>query len=315
MRWVIVGSSGYIGSALCQFLVERGAPVLSISRSAFAPSGCDHLQLSRFAEEGFEGVFQAGDRVVYTAGLSSAGACRKRPTEAGWLNCELPSRLLQAADSAGIESFLYLSSVKARSAPSGVIAGEDCGNPASDVYGRSKWQAERKMLAQNVRCRFNILRPAAVYGSLAASEGDRAVSPAQGTRGKRAHGIRRLLRRWGGLIPWVPATGFRSFISLADLLQVICLIEDSACDRETLIAAEPKFYDSAALITAASGASVRSSSVLSALLLWPFRLFHKRGLAARVLELERSELYSAGRARARLNWRARDRYRDFLRGY
>lgn len=310
MRWVVIGSSGYIGSALCQQLAGRGDYVLSISRSAIGPAGCEHVQISEFSEEGFNSVFRAGDQIVYAAGVSSARVCRKEPSIANWLNCELPNRLLALADSAGAASFLYLSSVKARSAPSGVIAGEECGTPATDVYGQSKWHAERKLLAQKVGCRLNILRPAAVYGSF-------AVSPekvSQSAQNKRAHTIGRLIRRWGRWLPWAPATGYRSFISLPDLLQAICLIDEQGCDREIFIAAEPRYYDSAALIAAASGVNVRSSSVLSALLLWPFRLLRKGGFAARVLELERSELYSAGRLRARLHWQAKNRYQNFLRG-
>ena len=310
MRWVVIGSSGYIGSALCQQLAERGAHVLSISRSEMGPGGCEHLQVSQFSEEGFSALFRPGDQVVYAAGMSSARACRKDPANAAWLNCEFPSRLLALADSAGAASFLYLSSVKARSAPSGVIAGEECGVPATDVYGQSKWQAERTLLAQNVSCRLNILRPAAVYGSFATGQ-DHVPQSAQG---KRAHRAGRFMSRWGSWLPWAPATGFRSFISLPDLLQAICLIGEQDCDREIFIAAEPRFYDAAALIAAASGVNVKSSSVLSALLLLPFRLFRKGELAARVLEVERSELYSADRLRARLHWQAKNRYQNFLRG-
>lgn len=306
MRWVVIGSSGYIGSALCQHLVELDCDVLAISRSATGPAGCAYVQLAEFSAQAFENIFQPGDRVVYAAGMSSAGACRKYPQRAEWLNSDLPSHLLAAADSAAVSSFLYLSSVKARSAPSGVIAGEGCGDPARDVYGLSKWQAEQNLLSLPVDCRLNIVRPAAVYGSR-----DTRHFPHQA---KRAHKMRKLLRRWGSLLPRVPATGFRSVISLPDLLDAICLIEEQECDREIFIAAEPCFYDSAALIAAATGGRVQSSSLLSAMLLWPFRFFRNGAFAARMLELERSELYSACRLRSRLDWRAKNRYQDFLRG-
>lgn len=309
MRWVVIGSSGYIGRALCQYLVKAGDPVLSVSRRPSAPEGCEHLHLQQFSKQGFEGVFRPGDRVVYAAGLSSAGECRRRPQEAAWMNSELPAKLLALADAERADSFLYLSSVKARRAPSGTIAGEQCGWPADDVYGFSKWQGEQALLAQNVACRLNILRPAAVYGQLADSCGEEEHVP-----DKRAHGWMPWLKRWGKLLPLVPETGFRSFISLADLLQAICAIDGSDCDREVFIAAEPQFYDSVAMIAAASGVRVRRSRVLSAMLLWPFRLVRKSGIGARVLEVERSELYSAGRLKSLLKWRAAGRYQDFLRG-
>lgn len=313
MRWVVIGSSGYIGSALCRYLVDTGCAVLSISRREVGPEGCEHWQLNEFTAEAIAGKLSAGDRVVYAAGLSSAGDCRKRPALANWLNRVLPSELLLKADAQGVESFLYLSSVKARCAPSGVIAGEYAGTPAQDPYGASKWQAEESLLSQHVSCRLNVIRPAAVYGSLA--DGERITESGGALEnGRRVNRVAGWVKACGKWLPWIPSTGFRSFVSLPDLIRAIILVGDSGCNREVFIVAEPEFCDSVALVKAVSGTSNRGSALLLKLLLLPFRAVGRTGLGARVLEIEKSELYSASRLKRLLNWQAKSRYQNFLRG-
>ncbi|MCK7597094.1 NAD-dependent epimerase/dehydratase family protein [Microbulbifer sp. CAU 1566] len=326
MRWVIIGSSGYIGSALCRYLVQRGESVLSISRRLAGPEGCQHLQIGQFQGPAFTQAFQAGDRVVYAAGISSIRACRKNPAQAEALNCDLPVALLPIAAAAGAESFLYLSSVKALSPPSGLVAGENDGIPALDSYGQSKWRAEQRLLSAEYPCRVNILRPAAVYGDYlpegGAVEGKVGKgSPGEDTQdaspapsGKRAFLWKRRLTRWGRLLPWLPATGYRSFVALEDLLSAIILIEGGHRDGETFIAAEPGYYNLSLIGSAASGVCIKNSRLLGKILLFPFKLLSLVGIKAGVLEVERSELYSAGRLKSLLNWQPKRRYGQFLRG-
>lgn len=299
-RWVVIGGTGTIGGALCRHLVSAGQEVLSVSRAPRGPEGCEHLSFSLLPENDLSGLFRAGDRIVYAAGLAGRVDCERNPHLARWLNSDCPVALLRAADSAGAESFVYLSSVKALRPPAGVLANEDSGTPAADVYGRSKWLGERQLLAEPVRCRLNLIRPASVYG------GDSAAARAQRWRG--------LLRTWGRLAP-LPASGCRSFVSLSDLLAAIALVAEAAdCNRETFIAAEPRFYDLAAIASAASGARTRACGWLTRLLLAPVRPLRRLPIAHKLLELEQSELYSAARLRSTLPWRAEGRYSEFLRG-
>ncbi|WP_226664793.1 NAD-dependent epimerase/dehydratase family protein [Microbulbifer aggregans] len=313
MRWVVIGSSGYIGSALCRYLIGAGQTVVSVSRRDSAPAGCEHFQVREFTADAIAKVFTTGDKVVYTAGVSSAAVCRKKPALAGWLNGELPSKLLERADAAGVESFLYLSSVKARCAPSGVIAGEEAGFPAQDAYGASKWRAEKLLLAQGVSCRLNIIRPAAVYGGLAEHDG----APGQeawANSERRANKVAGLIKNLGKWLPRIPATGYRSFVCLSDLVQAILLVGESGCSREVFIVAEPEFYDAVALVKAVNGVNIRGSAGLLRLILLPFRVIRRTGFGARVLEIEKSELYSASRLKTLLNWQPQSRYQNFLRG-
>lgn len=299
MRWVVIGSSGYIGSALCRFLVQRGDSVLSVSRRASAPADCEHRQVRIFEAESFADVFRAGDIIVYAAGLSSAADCRKNTALAEWLNCDLPVQLLALADGAHAEQFLYLSSIKALRAPAGEVATEQSGEPACDPYGGSKWRAEQQLLASPCDVRVNVLRPAAVYGGGSESA-------------KRAILWKSRLRAWCTRIPLLPATGYRSFVALDDLIAAIVRVGGAGCRGETFIVAEPGFYNLASIGAAASGRCVKSSQNLTRLLLFPFRCLSYLGVKTGLLDVVRSELYSSAQLKTRLNWQPSQRYSRFL---
>ncbi|TLM77682.1 NAD-dependent epimerase/dehydratase family protein [Microbulbifer harenosus] len=307
MRWVIIGSSGYIGSALCRYLVDRGLPVLSVSRRGEHMEGADHQQIPEYSDEWFRGLFKAGDRIVYAAGLASIPGCRQQPELADWLNCRLPVALLELANGAGAESFLYLSSVKAKKVLCGGIACEDSGQPASDPYGQSKWRAEQRLLAYPGKIRVNVLRPAAVYGEYGGKGG------VQGVHRSRAFAWKSGLRRLSRYFPFVPATGYRSFVAIDDLLVAIALLEERACDGDIFIAAEPAYYDLAAIGSAASGRHMKSSCIMTLFIMLPFEILAALGVKAAILDAQRSELYSAARLKTRLAWQPRVRYVEFLR--
>lgn len=302
-RWVVLGGTGYIGEALCLRLRADGQRVLSVSRAADGPKDCDHLSLQLSPDSDFSSLFQAGDRVIYAAGLADRAECERRPSLARWLNSDCPLALLRAADAAGAESFTYLSSVKALCPPRGVLANEDSGEPATDSYGLSKWLGEQQLLSGNWQCRLNVIRPASVYGA-----GGRVRSNG---RARRWRGV---LRSMGRLSPLIPASGRRSFVDLEDLVAAICLLAQSeACNHQVFIAAEPRFYDLANIASAVSGVPVRASSRLTRLLLSPLRPLRSLSPVQKLLELEQSELYSAARLRAAISWRAQGRYNHYLR--
>ncbi|WP_193164722.1 NAD-dependent epimerase/dehydratase family protein [Microbulbifer hainanensis] len=304
-RWVVVGGTGYIGEALCLRLQSDGQQVLSVSRALDGPVGCEHHTLELSLDSDFPQIFQAGDRVIYAAGLASRAECERHPDLARWLNSDCPVELLRRADAAGVESFTYLSSVKAMCPPRGVLANEDVGAPATDHYGRSKWQGEQQLLLADSRCRLNIIRPASVYGE----------GPGGAESAGRARRWQAVLGTIGRLAPLLPASGRRSFICLHDLLEAICLLAQSTdCNRQVLIAAEPTFYDLAGIVSAISGAPARGSRRLTRWMLAPLRPLRQLGGVRKLLELEQSELYSAARLRALLPWRAQGRYSEFLRG-
>ncbi|MCA0900768.1 NAD-dependent epimerase/dehydratase family protein [Microbulbifer agarilyticus] len=311
MRWVIVGSSGYIGSALSRYLLAAGEAVMSVSRRPEGPTGAIHHQVETLSAKDCAGLFAEGDRVIYAAGIASASECRRQPGMAELINCRIPAELLGAAATAQADSFLYLSSVKAITPPNGQLARENDGQPATDAYGGGKWSAEQMLLASPAKIRVNVLRPAAVYGEYQ-GECDSELVGTGPVEKKRAMAWRQKFRMWGRFIPWVPATGFRSFVALDDLLAAIRLIVESHCDREVFIAAEPQYCDLSLIGSAASGRSMKNSYFLTALLSGAIRSLSVLGVKTGFLEVGRSELYSSARLRTTLNWRPSRRYRQFL---
>ncbi|SDJ52903.1 NAD-dependent epimerase/dehydratase family protein [Microbulbifer yueqingensis] len=309
-RWVVIGGTGYIGAAVCHRLVDSGQEVVSLSRAHSGVPECEgnprysHVSLELVPGQLPESLFQHGDRIVYAAGLADRRTCERRPELALWLNSECPLALLRCADAAGAESFTYLSSVKAVRPPSGVVADEGAGEPAVDAYGKSKWAGEQQLFGFSAQCRLNVIRPAAVYG-----EGIGQLR----SRG-RAGRLKGLLGVVGPLLPVVPASGRRSFVSLEDLVRAIVMVTEARdCHRKVFIAAEPRFYDLPGIL-AEYGVRVRASERLTRFLLWPFRTLGRRAMAGSLLELENSELYSAAHLRRALPWRAEQRYSRFLRG-
>lgn len=148
-----------------------------------------------------------------------------------------------------------------------------------------------------------MIRPAAVYGSDAKEVSGRATR------------WRRRLRNWGKALPLLPRSGYRSFVSRDDLVNAVALVAVTpGCDRQVFIAAEPRYYDLAAIVSAASGCKTGSSGRLTRCLLAPLRPLRALAFIRRLLELEQSELYSAARLRRAVSWRAERRYCQFLRG-
>ena len=302
-RWVVFGGTGFIGRAACRHLLASGQQVLSVSRAPSGPAGCEHLSLNLSAADTLPQMFLPGDRVIYAAGLANRAHCERQPALAQWLNTDCPANLLAMADEVGVESFTYLSSVKALCPPEGVLAGETCGEPARDAYGRSKFDGEQRLLYSSAQCRVNVIRPAAVYGD-----------GAETTPG-RASRWRSVLRNWGRALPLLPRSGYRSFVSRDDLVRAVELVAGAAdSDRQVFIAAEPRYYDLATIVSAASGCKTSSSTHLTRWLLAPLRPLKGVAFIRRLLELEQSELYSAARLRSAVSWRAERRYCQFLRG-
>lgn len=305
MRWVVLGGTGYIGGALCRTLNMMGHIVLSVSRATLGPSGCKHVSLSFSPDSDFSDLFKPGDKVIYAAGLANRSECERKPELARWLNSYCPLALLRCAESAGAESFVYISSVKAMRPPSGRLAGEDDGVPAADAYGHSKWLGEQLLLSEPASCRVNVIRAASVYGLGAMG---------MESRGRAGRGLR-LLRFLGAIAPLLPASGRRSFISLSDLIQALILLaEAEQCNRQVFIAAEPVYYDLAAIVSGLRGEQVRSSRFLTQLLLAVAYPLRRASIVRTLFELEQSELYSAARLRSTLSWCAEKRYSCYLQG-
>lgn len=300
-RVLITGATGFIGQRLARRLASQGVSCrLSARRIAPAagamPADLGDLSALRAACAGIETVFHcAGHAHAFTPAAGEA-VLHWRTNRDGTRN------LLEAAAAAGVQRFVFLSSVKAMAEPGEACVDEDFpGLPESD-YGRAKREAEALVLAAGRQHGMHVvvLRPAMVYGA--------------GGRGNLER-MGRLVCR--GLFPPLPETGNRrALVHVDDLVSAMLLVaDDPRANSRTYIVAGPDtpsgraLYD--ALRRAAGLPPVRWSvpaGLLQALALLGDRAGALRGrrlpfdseAQARLLG---SACYSTARIRGELGWR------------
>lgn len=207
MKCLVSGATGFIGRQLCQQLEARGDTVLAMSKNG-APldNGAPTVALDLCVQNPGVDLLKGVEVVFHLAGIA-----HQRAAESAYpvLNCDATVRLARMASNAGVQCFIFLSSVKAMGPPDGLTARTEnkCAMP-SDAYGLSKWQAECAL-----RDEFSddpmsviILRPALVYGA-----------NVKGNLQQLARGTRLGL-------PRPPDGGRRSMIAVEDLTDLLCVI-------------------------------------------------------------------------------------------
>jgi UDP-glucose 4-epimerase len=199
---LLTGATGFIGRVLAKRLRAEGHTLRVLARSAApAASGTMTVDLRQPlpAALPLSGVHT----VFHLAGIAHRHADAALYEQ---VNHRATLELARRARAAGVQRFIYLSSVKAMGAPAGAEprAEEDC-TPPVDAYGASKWRAEcgLRQLAAEGGMQIGILRPALVYGP-----------------GARAN--LGLLQRWAQLrLPPPPPGGPRSMVGRDDLVELL----------------------------------------------------------------------------------------------
>ena len=129
------------------------------------------------------------------------------------VNVAASEALAELAADAGVKQFIYFSSVKAVADPGDVCVDESWQVPPDDLYGRSKREAEQRLISigKETGMRVTVLRPALVYGT--AVKGN----------------LRRMLQAIdSGRFPPLPETGNqRSMVCVDDLIDAARLAADS----------------------------------------------------------------------------------------
>jgi nucleoside-diphosphate-sugar epimerase len=172
MKCLVTGATGFIGTELCLQLEHRGASLQRVGR-----------------EPPTDQQLADVDIIFYCAGLAHQDASAAQHEQANYRSVlELARRAL----SAGVQRFVFLSSVKA--------------GPGEGAYGYWKWRAEQALVAEfaDSSLRPVILRPALVYGA-----------------GARAN-LHSLLRAVQLGLPTPPAGTPRSMVGLPDLCSAMC---------------------------------------------------------------------------------------------
>jgi len=168
---VVTGANGFIGRHLLEKLAGRGKRVRGVTRSvagltssgteaAFAPDILDR--------EAIRSALRGASAVVHLAAMVHANTERRDDpaSECRRINVDGTSLVLDEAISAGVRTFLFISSVKAVANESDRILTDETPPQPVDAYGESKLEAERLVRVRAAREGLHapILRLPNVYG-------------------------------------------------------------------------------------------------------------------------------------------------------
>jgi nucleoside-diphosphate-sugar epimerase len=170
-RVLVTGATGFVGSVLCDVLSNSGFVVRAALRS-------DREVPVGVAEKAIVG--DIGSRTEWSAALEGVShvihtAARVHVMHDSAANTELyldtnargTAQLAAAAERAGVERLVYLSSIKVNGEETSSRSYTAGDKPMPlDAYGQSKWQAEQLLhdVAARGKLRCAIVRPPLVYG-------------------------------------------------------------------------------------------------------------------------------------------------------
>ncbi|MEZ5556885.1 NAD-dependent epimerase/dehydratase family protein [Haliea sp.] len=207
MSVLVTGATGYIGRALTERLHREGQSTVMLSRRGAIsghgkPSHAVDLATGSVSDELLRGV----ETIYHLAGIAHRQAPDGRYAA---VNCRATLALAEAAERAGVKTFVFLSSVKAMGAAATAMPRRESEvAPPADAYGRSKWEAECALRARYASSTMTvvILRPALVYGPQPKAN------------------LKWLLRAARFRLPAPPAGGVRSMVGLDDLVELLLLL-------------------------------------------------------------------------------------------
>jgi len=225
IKYLVTGPTGFIGSRLLGLLDTIECDVRLLARSKvndYETVECN-LGLDRIPKLTLESV----DTIFHLAGVAHDMRDPGKVEDLYRLiNVEATVELARLAVESGVKRFVFISSVKAGGKSiSGECINESDQNKPEDIYGRSKREAELKLLkiGKESGMHVSIIRPSLVYGP--------------GVKGNLQLMLTGINQGW---FPPLPETGNRrSMIHIDDLVQAILLVaKDKRTNGEIFIATD-----------------------------------------------------------------------------
>ncbi len=210
---LVTGASGFVGRAICARLMEAGFKVEGWYRSHPPPAASRKVQVDLTA------TLPAAPAQPIRAVIHTAAVAHARPTPQLLQRLEAVNvggtrRMLAWAAAAGVERFIFLSSIKAQGAPAPGVIGRESDPPQPEgVYGEAKLQGEALVAdwaASGERCGIALRLPL-VYGP-----------GVGGNVEKMARAARR------GLLPQIgDGSALRSLISVGNVASAVATVVHS----------------------------------------------------------------------------------------
>jgi UDP-glucose 4-epimerase len=221
---LVTGGTGFVGQRLVVALQKKQVYVCLLSRNKQNKDTiiCD-LKVDRIPNDALIGV----DTVFHLAGFVHDMRDASKIADFYYkVNVNATVQLANLAVESGVKRFVFVSSVKAGgNPPLGTCANEKDQKNTEDVYGKTKRDAELKLLeiGRESGMHVSIIRPSLVYGP-----------DVKGNLQLMLSGIEK------GWFPPLPETGNqRSMIHVDDLVRAILLVaEDKRANREIFIATD-----------------------------------------------------------------------------
>jgi nucleoside-diphosphate-sugar epimerase len=221
----VTGGSGFIGQRLTVALKQLDGEIRVLSRakhSDYDTIVCD-FQSEVIPDHALNNV----NTVFHLAGFTHDMRDASKISDFYYkVNVSATVQLANLAVKSGVKRFVFVSSVKAGGSPApGICANEKDQKNIGDVYGKTKREAELKLLAigRESDMHVSIIRPSLVYGP-----------DVKGNLKLMLSGIGK------GWFPPLPETGNRrSMIHVDDLVRAILLVaEDKRSNGEIFIATD-----------------------------------------------------------------------------
>lgn len=238
MKVLVTGASGYIGTALCQELADKGHFVKGIGRTKVAPS--DKFEYVSFDLEG-GGVYELVkeyDCIVHLAGRAHilGDAASQSFDIYRQTNSDLTIRLAKAAIKGRVRRFIFISSIGVNGSLTHDHPFSEISLPAPQTpYAMSKYTAEKELqvLFSGSAVELVIIRPPLVYAGNAPGNFLRLMK----------------LVSTGLPLPFGAVKNSRSMIALENLVDLIqvCMIHPAAAG-ELFLASDNHDFSTAEIV-------------------------------------------------------------------
>jgi nucleoside-diphosphate-sugar epimerase len=168
MRILITGAAGFVGTHLLQDILDAGAQVVALHHRSDPTTLPRHSRLTwvraDLTTDSLPSLPSGIDTVIHLAAAFAPGTDQRVFDRLRPLNVDATDQLAAAASAAGVERFIFASSIAACEEGVGATVVEQNGWPVT-AYGRSKLEAEHALQRRaGHRMQYIVLRATALFG-------------------------------------------------------------------------------------------------------------------------------------------------------